>query len=286
MARVNSFSKAAAALRKDRKTVSEHIENFEIDLGYPVFTKTGKVLSLTDKGEMLYRRAQLLWADVSAFERFATSLHSMSSERISICFDESIPAFWLKRIQASCHDIGVSVDLLKISREHGETLLRSGACQFGLFLAKGQVINAEFYWKALPHISMSAFARSGISIAASKLCTLRDLAKYKQRVFSTALSAQYQYPLMVSDDFVIENDLDILLDGLASGDSWAFLPNHLSQRIPEHISRINLDIAEGSQALQLQPVLIWASSKPPLYDQVFEIVNSLHSDGAEKLRSK
>lgn len=272
VARVKSFSKAAACLGKDRKTISEHIDNFEIDLGYSLFSKNGRALDLTSKGDLLYRRAQLLWADISAFERFAASLQSATNDRISVCFDESIPKNWLKKIQAECNQIGVSVDLLKVSREYGESLLRSGSCQFGLFLAKGQVINAEFYWKALPPISMSAYACSNSEVSRLQQNTVRDLTKYKQRVYTTPPSTQLQYPLIVSDDHVIENDLDLLLEGLSQEESWAFLPNHIANSIPSNIIKLDLDIAQESQALQLQPVLLWASSHPPYSDVLFDLI--------------
>ncbi|GLS89331.1 LysR family transcriptional regulator [Psychromonas marina] len=275
VAQVKSFTKAAAVLRKDRKTISEHIEYFEINLGYPVFSKLGRTLVLTSKGELLYRRAQLLSADVRAFERFAMSLDSAITDRISICFDESIPYSWLKSLQSLCGDINVTLDLVKVTREYGETLLKSGACQYGLFLAKGEVINAEFYWKSLPSISMSAFTLRNNIIANTSVNTLRDLAKFKQRIYSQTPSVRYRYPLIVSDDHVIESDLELLLAGLTSEQNcWAFIPNHLSARVPDIFTKVNLDIVQANQEIKLQTVLLWASSQPNGYDAIIKLTDT------------
>ncbi|WP_261836657.1 LysR family transcriptional regulator [Vibrio ishigakensis] len=273
VAKKKNYSKAAAALRKDRKTISEQVEYLELNLGYKLFEKSGRKLELTDKGEKLSHRAQLLSADISTFESFALSLFDTDLETLSVCFDESIPQIWLTSLRRSCLAKKINLDLIKVSREHGEKLLKTAQCQFGMFLAKGQVINSELYWKSLPPVSVSAFTHQDSLLLTQVPCSIRALASQKQRVYSSVTSNTDKYPLLLSDSRVFENDLDLLLGGLVDEPSWAFLPNHLEQKIPEPIKKIDLDVADEAQSIQLQPVLLWAIPYPDYSKMILKAID-------------
>ncbi|USD61961.1 LysR family transcriptional regulator [Vibrio sp. SCSIO 43140] len=262
VAKYKTFSKAATSLKKDRKTISEQVEYLEITLGYDLFERNGRSLELTNKGEQLYRRAQLLSADVSAFERYASSLFESDVKRLSVCFDESIPSPWLSSLNKVCHQKGITLSLLRVSRDHGEYLIKQDQCQFGLFLAKGQIINPDLYWKSLPPIAVSPFSSNSSELVKSQNCSIRALSALKQRVYTSATEPTEKYPLLVADNHVLVNELDILIEGLLLEPSWAFLPNHLEAKLPNEIVKLSLDIAEDDSTIQLQPVLLWAFEQP------------------------
>lgn len=262
VARLKNYSKAAAYLRKDRKTISEQIEFLELSLGYALFQKQGRTLELTEKGEKLSHRAQLLWADVAAFERFASSLYDEDVKKLSVCFDESIPVQWLSSLNTVCGKDNISLNLIRTSREYGESLLKNGLCQLGFFLAKGQVINPELYWKTLPPITMSPFASKHSRLTCLEPCSIRQLTNRKQYVYTSVISTAENYPLLLSDDYVLVSDLALLINGLMNERGWAFLPNHLEENLPSDIAKIRLDVAEDDFSIQLQTVLLWAFPQP------------------------
>ena len=272
VAQAKSYSRAAIQLKKDRKTISELVENFEINVGYPLFQKDGRTMSLTPLGYKLYLRAQILSADIFGFERYAHSLSEASKCPVSLCFDESIPERWLTLTRNFFSEKNIPLNLLKVSREQGEKLLRNGQCQYGLFLARGQVLNPEFQWKAMPQIALCPVA-SESTFCFDKYASIKELSQIKQRVYSSNLEPKYYSNLLVSDNYVIESDLQILIHGLQSEPSWAFLPVSLLTALPDEIDVVAVDITTAG--LYQQPVLLWASTEPPFLNEVIALLKSV-----------
>ncbi|MEI6125695.1 MAG: selenium metabolism-associated LysR family transcriptional regulator [Pseudomonadota bacterium] len=57
IAELKSFSKAALELYLTQPTVSQHISSLEVYFGLPLFDRTGREVTLTGAGEILYRYA-------------------------------------------------------------------------------------------------------------------------------------------------------------------------------------------------------------------------------------
>lgn len=68
IAETGSLSQAAIRLAKDRTTLRDLLDYLEDALGYRLFSREGRSLTLTAEGEQLFRRAHLLLRQAQAFE--------------------------------------------------------------------------------------------------------------------------------------------------------------------------------------------------------------------------
>ncbi|MEZ9703741.1 LysR family transcriptional regulator [Vibrio breoganii] len=83
----NSFSIAAKKQGKSQSAVSQLIHNLEIDLGYELFTRKGRFISLNDNGHALLKQARLVRAQYSRFVQHAEQLKTNQKQRINIGID-------------------------------------------------------------------------------------------------------------------------------------------------------------------------------------------------------
>lgn len=74
IAETGSLSRAAIRLGKDRTTLRDLLDYLEDALGYRLFRRAGRSLTLTAEGEQLFRQAHLLLRQAQAFESFAQTL--------------------------------------------------------------------------------------------------------------------------------------------------------------------------------------------------------------------
>ena len=68
IAETGSLSQAAIRLAKDRTTLRDLLDYLEDALGYRLFSREGRSLTLTAEGEQLFRQAHLLLRQAQAFE--------------------------------------------------------------------------------------------------------------------------------------------------------------------------------------------------------------------------
>lgn len=68
IAETGSLSRAAIRLGKDRTTLRDLLDYLEDALGYRLFSREGRSLTLTAEGEQLFRQAHLLLRQAQAFE--------------------------------------------------------------------------------------------------------------------------------------------------------------------------------------------------------------------------
>lgn len=82
IAETGSLSRAAIRLGKDRTTLRDLLDYLEDALGYHLFSREGRTLTLTDEGEQLFRQAHLLLRQAQAFESFAQTLPQTTGQAL------------------------------------------------------------------------------------------------------------------------------------------------------------------------------------------------------------
>ncbi|STV59681.1 LysR family transcriptional regulator [Klebsiella pneumoniae] len=85
IAETGSLSQAAIRLAKDRTTLRDLLDYLEDALGYRLFSREGRSLTLTAEGEQLFRQAHLLLRQAQAFESFAQTLPQTAGRRCVWC---------------------------------------------------------------------------------------------------------------------------------------------------------------------------------------------------------
>lgn len=88
---VHSFSRAAEILYTTQPNISKLIRKLEKELGFPVFTRTNKGISLTRKGKIAYESAARI---VREEEKLSDSLQADSREKFCVAFN---PSSWIAK---------------------------------------------------------------------------------------------------------------------------------------------------------------------------------------------
>ncbi|MGV3488909.1 MAG: cidABC operon transcriptional activator CidR [Tuberibacillus sp.] len=76
VAQLKSFTKAAKALYITQPTISKMVKSIEEETGISLFDRSGKEVTLTDAGEVLYKRAQDI---IRSFDRLTLELDELRS---------------------------------------------------------------------------------------------------------------------------------------------------------------------------------------------------------------
>ncbi len=91
IAETGSLSQAAIRLAKDRTTLRDLLDYLEDALGYRLFSREGRSLTLTAEGEQLFRQAHLLLRQAQAFESFAQTLPQTAGQALRLVYDPFVP---------------------------------------------------------------------------------------------------------------------------------------------------------------------------------------------------
>ena len=86
-----TLTQAARRLKKDRTTVRELVDYLEIDLGYRLFERSTRPLTLTPQGQLLYRQARLFLHEAEAFSRIAGQIPAQLDTHLTLCYDLFTP---------------------------------------------------------------------------------------------------------------------------------------------------------------------------------------------------
>lgn len=95
IAETGSLSQAAIRLAKDRTTLRDLLDYLEDALGYRLFSREGRSLTLTAEGEQLFRQAHLLLRQAQAFESFAQTLPQTAGQALRLVYDPFVPREFL-----------------------------------------------------------------------------------------------------------------------------------------------------------------------------------------------
>jgi len=126
-----SFTSAAEELNLTKGAVSYQIRRLEEDLGFPVFTRQHRGVTLTDKGVTLWRVAQEL---MRSFEREIADLRDEVTSQITVGMTTYFASRWLSprlmRFLAGYPGIGLRlqplIDLINLSTQDIDMAIRWG----------------------------------------------------------------------------------------------------------------------------------------------------------------
>jgi DNA-binding transcriptional LysR family regulator len=88
VAKLGSLSKASAKLQVSQSTLSRHIKSLEDFLGFALFDRHARGLSLTPRGVALQARAEAIGGEVDAFFREAVGLNAQVGGTVRVTLSE------------------------------------------------------------------------------------------------------------------------------------------------------------------------------------------------------
>lgn len=84
IARHNSFSRAAEALFITQPSLSQAIQRLESSLGYPLFERSTRRISLTEEGRMFIEQAEPLLAQYEEFQKTIAGMQKQKTPSLSV----------------------------------------------------------------------------------------------------------------------------------------------------------------------------------------------------------
>lgn len=248
-----TLTAAAKKLKKDRTTVSELVDYLELDLGYSLFNRATRPLTLTAEGQLLYRQARLFLQEAQSFGQIAGQIPQQINTQLTLCYDAFTPRRFLLRLADALKKQHIHLDLLLTGRERAEQMIESGAADMGIFQAINRPINAHFQWRSIGAITLALYAKEGFFPTSP--VSLLSLASSVQLIPFAGLPEHMAQRLQIADRIQRVNELEMLQLLLAQGFGWALLPTHLEAERWPGISQIDAEF--GNTGLTHPLVALW-----------------------------
>lgn len=179
VAKLKSFTQAAAALMNSQPNITRSIKNLEQELGCPLFTRSNRRVSLTPEGEALYRHVSVAFAQLQAGEeeiRFGKGLEGgilrIAATEVAL---RTILLPVLKEYRI--HYPGVHIKLINDSTPAAIADLQSGMADLAIVTTPISIPD-QIRKTTLCSVQEAAICGSAFADLAQKTITLAELARY------------------------------------------------------------------------------------------------------------
>ncbi|MEW5560028.1 LysR family transcriptional regulator [Enterobacter asburiae] len=248
-----TLTQAARKLKKDRTTVSELLDYLEVDLGYTLFDRSTRPLTLTPQGQLLYRQARLFLHEAEAFSRIARQIPDSIETHLTLCYDLFTPRALLLQLAEQLRARHIQLDMIACERVQAEQWLDEGSVDLALFQAMNRSVNDHLHWRAVGSVSLAVYAREGYF--SKQPVSLLHLASRPQLMPFRDLPPSLAGRLQIADNLIHVNEISLLEGLLQSGTGWAFLPDHFSAERLKGVMRV--ETAMGDNGLTHPLVALW-----------------------------
>lgn len=271
VAEQGNLTRAAKVLGKDRTTLSQLLEYLELDLGYSLFDRSTRPLTLTDEGVRLYRQARLFLLEAQAFNRSAENIPQQITQRLVIAYDNFMPRDTLVQLTSRLAERHIQVDLLCQPREQGEAALERGEVDIGLYQAVNRAISDRFKWRAIGAVELAVYAAKGVFPVQPRVSML-TMASTLQLIPFSDLPRSMAQRLQIADSISRVNELALVQSLLSAGACWALLPQHFRADRWPGIEKVDTEL--GSAGLTHTLVALWLPGSPaqPAIDVLLQLI--------------
>jgi DNA-binding transcriptional LysR family regulator len=111
VAQTRSFTRAAAAVHLTQPGISKHIKQMEDYFATPLFDRSGKKVTLTTPGEILFDATQEIMATIDAAERRIDDLKGLRGGRLRLGTSFPIGVYLMPRVLAQYRKLYPSVEV-------------------------------------------------------------------------------------------------------------------------------------------------------------------------------
>jgi len=119
VARLSSYTRAAAELHLTQPAVSMQVRQLEDEVGLPLFEKLGKRISLTEAGREIFHYSRSIGRSLQEMEEVVESLKGISRGRLNIAVASTVNYFAPRLLAAFHHSypgIGLQLDVTNRER--------------------------------------------------------------------------------------------------------------------------------------------------------------------------
>ncbi|WP_435953943.1 LysR family transcriptional regulator [Dryocola sp. BD626] len=270
-----TLTQAARKLKKDRTTISELVDYLELDLGYPLFDRSTRPLTLTDAGQLLYRQARLFLHEAQAFAQIARQIPQQLSTHVTLCYDPFTPRDYLFRLTRLLRGRQIQLDLILCERGQAEQWLEEGLADIGIYQAMNRSINDKLQWRAVGSIALAVYAKEGFFPV--KPVSSLQLASCTQLIPFQSMPPWLAQRLQIADRTLRVNEMAMLEKLLCAGDGWAFLPVHFEAESWENVERIETEFGDSGLAHPLVALSRPGHIAQPLLAQLLDAMGEAWS---------
>ena len=261
-ARTGSFSAAARHLSKAQSVVSTAVSNLEIDLGVPLFDRSGKYPCLTPEGEILLRDAEIILKRVRALEERALRFSDAEDARIRIAVDEIIPNALVVEQLARLAELfpATDVELLYGALSDIQTMVVEGRVDLGLlvpFSFPGKEVTVRF----IGNMEFCLVVSPDHPLSKLNQITTADLESHRQIGITSRGGEQEPDALVFARQVWNIESNEAIRDLVLKGLGYASLPLHLISDDLKKKRLIRLPFHMESIQDQAPIYLIWASGR-------------------------
>lgn len=255
IAETGSLSQAAIRLAKDRTTLRDLLDYLEDALGYRLFSREGRSLTLTAEGEQLFRQAHLLLRQAQAFESFAQTLPQTAWQALRLVYDPFVPREFLCLLADTLARRQIRLSCWSASRREAEQALSEGIADMAICQANNRTLGSEMEWRALGTVDLRFYAAQELFTDAARPLTLLNLSLTPQLVMHRRSDDQIARRLQISGHTLYMNEIALLRHAMEQGMGWGFLPEHLRPGEWQGVAEIATEV--GSQGLNVTMVMLW-----------------------------
>ncbi len=227
IAETGSLSRAAIRLGKDRTTLRDLLDYLEDALGYRLFSREGRSLTLTAEGEQLFRQAHLLLRQAQAFESFAQTLPQTAWQELRLVYDPFVPREFLCLLADTLARRQIRLSCWSASRREAEQALSDGVADMAICQANNRTLGSEMEWRALGTVDLRFYAAQRLFADTARPLTLLNLSLTPQLVMHRRSDDQIARRLQISGHTLYMNEITMLRHAMEQGLGWGFLPDHL-----------------------------------------------------------
>ena len=254
-----SFRAAAAKIGKHASTVSELVAYLEIDLGFSLFERTRRTITLTSQGEQMYRFAVPVLREADLFVDKADSVMAEDPASLTLGIDPALRCPQISICYRQLVDSYPGLDLRVLSGDMMQILswIRSGRVDLGLVPTTTKqwpdMTSRRAFNFALKKIINADYPLEGGKIELSQLRGMTQIA------YSFMLQAGMEETHMLSHHKLEANNAHEIIEMVAAGLGWSLMPAFLARDHVE-LGRVQFfDTDEGRDDMWFSELLYLAS---------------------------
>ncbi len=224
IAETGSLSQAAIRLAKDRTTLRDLLDYLEDALGYRLFSREGRSLTLT------------------------------AGQALRLVYDPFVPREFLCALADNLARRQIRLSCWSASRREAEQALSDGVAEMAICQANNRTLGSEMEWRALGTVDLRFYAADSLFHDAPRPLTLLNLSLTPQLVMHRRSDDQIARRLQISGHTLYMNEITLLRHALEQGRGWGVLPDHLRPGEWQGVSEIATEV--GSQGLNVTMVML------------------------------
>lgn len=225
-----SFSAAGRKLRRAQSVVSATLANLELQVGFPLFERTGRFPRLTEAGHALLEQARHAAAGMDAFKAKARTLSEGLEPELAVAVDVMFPIAELTSAVQAFHQAFPSTPLRLYVEALGAVLqpLLAGDCRVAIIGSLPE-IPAGCASEFLVSVAAVAVVAPSHALAAMPAPVLRSVAgEHVQLVLSdrSSLTAGRNFGVVSAKTWRLA-DMGAKHAFLRAGLGWGYMPLHM-----------------------------------------------------------